>query len=359
MAARLGSPKIRLGAVLAATSLLALAACGSDDSPAGSSGTAGGDAPAKPVKVTVAMNWITPSAGADFYMMADEKGYYKDAGLDVEWKWLKGSNLAAQAVGVGQVDFADVDASAILIALSQKIPMTVIAAPMQNTPMGVVTLKDNNITSIDDLKGKTVSTALAGPDAAVLQALLEQKGIEKDVKLSYVESTAKCTVMVAGDSQACTGQNTGHVGQVESASGKAALFIPFSTDAQPLPGTSIVANNDFLKKNPDVVKKFLEATFRGVKDAGADEKGSISMMERLRKDAGGSPADVAGIASGVTNAHTLWHSAFTDKSGWGWVDPDAWSTLQDMLVSGEIMKSKVDVSTIYSNDYLPPDSTTF
>jgi hypothetical protein len=55
----------------------------------------------------------------------------------------------------------------------------------------------------------------------------------------------------------------------------------------------------------------------------------------------------------------LWHSAFTDKSGWGWVDPDAWSTLQDMLVSGEIMKSKVDVSTIYSNDYLPPDSTTF
>ena len=305
------------------------------------------------------MNWITPSAGADYYMTAREKGYYKDAGLDVEFTWLQGSNLAAQAIGTGNADLADVDPSSILIAMSQGVPMTVVATPFQNSPMGIVTLKENGINSLADLAGKTVSTAAAGPDNAVLTALLDQIGIKDKVKLSFVDATAKCTLMVAGQSNACTGQITGHVGQVEAASHKPAEFIPFSTDKQPIPGTSIVANQDFLKKNPDAVRKFLDATFRGVKAAGADVDASIKLMQRLRKEAGGSEADLQGIVSGVTYAHTLWRSPSTKAHGWGWVDPAGWATLQKMLYDGQIIKKEVDFSGSYSNDYLPKDSQNF
>lgn len=346
------STRVRAAAVLALSSLLAVSACAGGGN-GGDAGDSGGR-----TKITVAMNWISPSAAADIYMVAQEKGYYAEAGLEVEFLWLRGSNLAAQAVGVGQADLADVDASAILIALSQDVPMTVVAAPLQNTPMGVITLQKNNIRSIEDLKGKTVSTAAAGPDAAVLQALLKQKGLEGQVELSYVDSTAKCTVMVAGNSQACTGQNTGHVGQVE-ATGNPALFIPFSTDEQPLPGTSIVANNNFLRNQPDTVAKFLEATYRGAQEAGRDVDASISLMQRLRKEAGGSDADLAGMVSGVKNAHTLWRSKYTDEHGWGWIDPEPWSTLQDMLFSADIIQKKVDTSTIYTNDCLPKNATDF
>jgi NitT/TauT family transport system substrate-binding protein len=349
--------RTRASALLAITALLAIAACGGSEADGEAGGEDGGDA-VELTKIRVAMNWITPSAAADIYMVAQEHGYYEEAGLEVEFIWLRGSNLAAQAVGVGQADIADVDASAILIALSQGIGMTVVAAPLQNTPMGVITLQANNITSIEDLKGKTVSTSAAGPDAAVLQGLLKQKGLEGEVELSYVDPTAKCTVMVAGNSHACTGQNTGHVGQVE-ATGNPALFIPFSTDAQPLPGTSIVANNNFLRHQPETVAKFLAATYRGAQEAGKDVDASIELMQRLRKEAGGSDADLAGMVTGVKNAHTLWRSRYTDEHGWGWIDPAAWSTLQDMLFDADILQNKIDTSEIYSNDSLPENATDF
>lgn len=346
------NPKRRYAALAAAVCCtMALAACGG-------SGDSADETTAPLTRITVAMNWITPSAGTSPYMTAREQGYYEEAGLDVNFTFLQGSNLAAQAVGTGNADLADVDANSILIGLSQDIPMTVIAAPFQNSPMGIVTLTENNINSLEDLAGKTVSTAAAGPDNAVLGALLDQLGIKDKVKLSYVDPTAKCTLMVAGNSDACTGQNTGHIGQVE-ANGKDANFIPFSTDAQPIPGTSVVANNDFLKKYPDVARKFLEATYRGAQEADRDIEVTIDLMQRLRKEAGGSEADIAGIESGVRNAHTLWRSPFTEEHGWGWIDPAGWDTLQNMLFDAGVIEKNVDVSGIFSNDYLPENAFDF
>ncbi|UDY24306.1 ABC transporter substrate-binding protein [Nocardioides sp. Kera G14] len=145
--------KALAGAAAAALAAVTLSACGSSDSDADakSSDTAAACSTMTPVKLQ--LQWNNQAQFAGYYAAAD-KGYYKDACLDVTLLE-GGSDVVPQKVlSDGGADFAVSWAPKVLGDIEGGLNMVNVAQIFQRSAPLIVSLKEKGITTPADLKGK-------------------------------------------------------------------------------------------------------------------------------------------------------------------------------------------------------------
>lgn len=331
------------GVVLA----VALAACGpGDDAPSS------GDADAAPADtVRLALHFNSPQASWVGIYLADEEGYYADEGIALDIQYLKGSTLAVQAVGSGSADVGLAAPDAILAGIDQDLPLVAVANHIQQDSTGVIV--DGDASSFTDLAGLHVTTAQGTAEAGLFEAALASNGLTGEVQVDSVESAAKCTMMLAGQSDACTGFSYSQLVQVEL-EGRDVSFLPFSTDDNPLPGATIFTTDGYAADSADVVERFLAATFRGYADADADPDRAVELMKELDRT-----TNPEQLTQATTKVLELTHSSRTESNGWGWMDDEVWANLIDQLTAGGVLPAAPPAADIYTNDYLPADAASW
>ena len=109
--------------------------------------------------------------------MAKEKGYYSDAGLEVEIKpYSYGLNIANEVIH--KKSTYGIGGSSLIIDASNGKPIKLLASILQSSPLIFLTTKESNISTIKDLKGKKIMT-VPGTDVAVaLYAMMNREGIQ-------------------------------------------------------------------------------------------------------------------------------------------------------------------------------------
>src|SRR4051794_1028143 len=145
-----------LAATLLATVLLTASACSKDDdSKSGGSTVAGSSGELKKVTYVTAFGAV----GRDsFVWVAKEKGYFKDAGIDVDIQKGTGNvqNLTLIKSGGAQFAALDFTGAEIQAGLGKFTNWRAVAAIHQQTLVSIMTTKDTNITKPTDLAGKKV-----------------------------------------------------------------------------------------------------------------------------------------------------------------------------------------------------------
>ncbi|GEM_PF-2178144 len=333
-----------------AVALLALTGCASPDAgpePA-TSGTTGTGGPRPTETVSLALHFNSPQASWIGIYVAQEQGYYADAGIDLDIQYLGGSTLAVQAVGSGTADIGIAAPDALLAGAEQDLPLVAVANHIQQDATGVIV--NGPATGFADLAGATIATAQGTAESGLFQSALQQAGIADDVTVNYVESSAKCTLMISGQADACTGFSYAQLVQAELA-GVDATFLPFSTDDAPLPGAAIFTTQDEVADDADVIQRFLEATYQGYRDADTDRDAAIALMQRTADT-----ADPEQIAEATDRVLDLTHSDVTQEHGWGWSSEDVWQNLVDELTAGGVLTSPVDPAGLLTNDLLPQEA---
>jgi len=237
-------------------------------------------------KIRFVLNWKYQGPQAWFFL-AQDKGYFKAEGLDVEFDQGEGSAapIAKVASGAYTAGFGDINA---LIGLVAKRPAEAPVAVdmLYNTPpFTIVVKKDSPIKTPRDLEGKTIG----GPanDGALKLFPVFAKLAKVDaskVTLTNMAPNLREQMLMRGQVDAVFG----YVNTIRFSARLAGIdpdtqlrFINYADHGLDLYSNAIVFSRSFARENPAAVKGFLKALNRAVAETAANpEAGMDAVMKR-------------------------------------------------------------------------------
>lgn len=171
-------------------------------------------------KVSVRLNWV-PGTEHSFLYLAREKGWFADAGIDLEILAGQGSTVAVKTVGAGETAFAIADVATVARGWEAGVPLVAAAVLLKESPTVVYSLKAKNITKMSDLCGKKVGINIKSTTSEQYRAMVRMASL-KDCEITEVPISGGrrqgshvgcgrcgCDLLLRG-ARATSGQGTGN-----------------------------------------------------------------------------------------------------------------------------------------------------
>jgi putative hydroxymethylpyrimidine transport system substrate-binding protein len=137
-------------------------------------------------KMTVLLDWFLNPDHAPL-IVAKEKGYFKEQGLDVTFLAPANPNDPPKIVAAGKADIAVSYQHQHQMHVDQGLPLVRIATIVATPLNSLVVLADSDIKTIADLKGKTIGYSVGGFETMLLQVMLAKADLQiEDVRLVNV-----------------------------------------------------------------------------------------------------------------------------------------------------------------------------
>jgi NitT/TauT family transport system substrate-binding protein len=301
-----------------------------------------------PTKLVVGLGYIPSVQFAQFYL-AEQNGYYADAGLDVEFQNKIDPDLIT-LVGQGAIDVGIGDGTSVIPAVSQGIPVAYIATIYGKFPNIVFAKASSGITSAADLKGKKIGTpGRYGSGWIMLQALLASANLKvSDVEIvEYPDFTQEAAVEL-GAVDAATGFVNNEPVQLELHGEKASIL---RIDAiTPLPGPGLISGTTTLDAKQDAIAAFVTATLQAMVEIKANPTvgldAAIKAVPDLAKD---KDTQAALLAATIDT----WAGPVQVAHGLGAIDRPGWDESITYLQSLGLTKAPVTTDQLVREDLLP------
>lgn len=254
------SSRSRVLSALLATLLVTASGCSSSDDGDDTTGsTSGLD------KVT----YVTAfgAVGRDsFAWVAKEKGYFKDAGIEVDIQKGAGNVQNLTMIKSGQAQFAALDFTGAVIqsGLGEFKDWRAVAAVHQQTLVSIMTTEDTKIKNPTDLAGKTIATGSGSVSQLLFPAYAKLAGLDPTtVKIQGAQPTALNGLMAQRKVDALSTFLLSKKA-LETASKKSVVVMPYSTYLGDLYGNAIITKPELISSDADLVKRFTTAALKGL-----------------------------------------------------------------------------------------------
>ncbi|MBJ7356399.1 ABC transporter substrate-binding protein [Nocardioides sp.] len=260
------SAAVRLAAVAAAAAL-ALSACGDDAEDTEEDTGSGSDSSSEGFgSIAVQLSWIKNAEFAGEFI-ADDSGYYADAGFD-SVELLAGPVATEELVATGKADFGLSNAISTGAAIANSdFPLKIIGTTYQKNPFSILSLADGgNIQTPEDLVGKKIG--VQDPNLSLFNALLAANGISPD-DVEIVPNGFDVAPLEDGQIDGLVAYVTNE-SLLVAGHGFDTVDLAFADNGLPFVAESVIATDETIENEPEMVKAFLKAEIQGWKDACAD-----------------------------------------------------------------------------------------
>lgn len=288
--------------------------------------------------IKVVLDWF-PNTNHTGFLIAQKKGYFADAGLDVQ--------ISGDVHGVLSTHGADVVLGPEISMLEQRakgIGLTAIATLTQKCDSGIVSLKESGITSPKHLEGKRLTHWEPQWFHGVIGEAMRIDGGDYS-KVDLVPMDVGDIVSTLGNVADATWVYENWENQELLEAGKEINYFALA-DVDPLfdfCAPCIAATAALVRERPEDVRAFLSALDRGYIEAANDPEGAVlSVKESLPK-----VSDALLIRSQKHLSGIL-----LDETGhWGYMKPERWDRMADFLITKGLYDKRRDDE--YTNEFLP------
>ncbi len=340
----------RRGFVLGAGALAASAAltgCGAYDN-AASGGSRGSDNgfPRETTKISFCLDY-TPNTNHTGIYVAQDKGYFADEGLEVEI--IQPSEGTADPVigsGQAQMGVSYQDYIANDLSSASPIPVTAVAAIIQHNTSGIMSRKEDGVTSAKGMEGRTYATWDMPIEQATIKRVVESDGGDYskvklvpytvDDEVSGLKAKLFDTVWVY---EGWAVQNAA----VQDYPVNYFSFISMD-EVFDFYTPVIAANNDFIASKPEAVRAFLRAAKRGYEFAVSDPGTSADILCTAVPELDSALAH--------RSAQFLAGQYQAEAPTWGVIDGRRWARYYQWLNDNNLIERHIDVNAGWTMDYL-------
>lgn len=280
-----------------------------------------------------------------YYFVAQEKGYYREAGLEVEWIRGTGSADAIRTVAAGRAQLGFADTGTLVISrTNQPLPVKAVAIVYNRPPHAIYCLEESGIRTLKDLEGKTVADTAGSAVPLLFPAVARPAGVDKEKVKWVVADSASLPAMLVSRQVDCVGQFT--VGEpllARRAAPKKLVRLTYAEAGLDLYGSAVIASEAVLKDQPDLVRRFVAATVRGMEAAFADPAEAGRITNKVH------PQIEAAIGQGETEAvRELAVTPVTRARGLGYIDPKRMELTRDVVAEAFNLPRRIPVEDLYA-----------
>jgi NitT/TauT family transport system substrate-binding protein len=299
-------------------------------------------------KVTVRLDWIYQGPNAGF-VVAQEKGFYEQAGLDVEVGPGKGSGNTAQLVASKATQFGFADGYVVGNGVSKGMNIRAVAGLYRRNPTAVIVLASSDIKTPKDLEGKTIAIAAGSTQFQQWPAFVKGCGLDASkIRVTNIDPAGSPPALITGQVPAIAGYALGQVPSVEVRGNTKARVFWYSDCGVTSISNCIVAHNDLIKEDPKLVRAFVGGSLKGFLYG---RKNLDEMIAIARKY---SPAIEPEIARREAEmSWQTWISPNTAGKPFGWMSEQDWQETVEVLKQYGGVITPLEAQQLYTNELVP------
>jgi NitT/TauT family transport system substrate-binding protein len=298
----------------------------------------------------VGLGYIPSVQFAPFYL-AQQAGYYRDAGLEVTFDHRTDTDVVV-LVGQGALDIGVADGTSVIPAVSGgSIPIRYLSTIYGTYPSIVFAKASSGIKSAADLAGRKIGIpGKYGSSWIMLQALLDSVGLTPDdVTVVAYPDYGQGVAVQQGAVDAATGFANNEPVQLEL-SGSPAIVLHVD-DVVGLPGPGLIASTTTIDIKHDAVRAFIGATLKAMTQIAADPaKGLDAAIVAVPELASQRETQAAILAATVST----WARAGGDATSFGQIDTAGWQASIAYMTRLGLVPKPVSVDQLVRADLLPP-----
>jgi NitT/TauT family transport system substrate-binding protein len=277
--------------------------------------------------------------------LAKGRGYFAAAGLDVSYAVGRGGVDVAKQVGAGNAPLGGIVADAPIVVRQNGVPVKIVCLFGGKGFMQLVVRKDSGIKKPADLKGKTI-TVMSYQDTTfyALLGLLASAGLtQNDVNIQSAGPVGVWQMVATGKSAGMAGVPD-WIPPVEAA-GVAVNVLP-TDEFFPHMAQAVAASDQTIKERPELVRSFVKAALRGMKDIMDDPDKTAADFVKFVPEWKGKEGQ-------VKEAFAYYDKlVYPGQKVLGAVDPERVKKLQDFYFAKGIIQKKTPVDELFTNQFV-------
>ena len=299
------------------------------------------------------LGWRVEASGAGF-LLAQQRGYYKDAGLDVTIDTGNGSAAAISLVAGGAYEAASADLSTMIEfnAANPDRRLSAVAIQYDLNPNSIIVRKGGGIVKPADLAGKTILGQPFNASRKLFPVFAKANGFDPSgVKWENVEPGIGDTRFSKGDFDAAAYFFFTGLLNLKSrgiAPDQLTVFR-YSSLGMRSYGNGLVTSTKVMQEQPAPLAAFVKASTRGWVDAMADPKAGAAAI-KAREPLANEELELERLQLIVDGTM---RTPETKANGWGAATPARLQATIDETVAAFGMKSGVAVAEMWSDKFLP------
>jgi NitT/TauT family transport system substrate-binding protein len=305
-------------------------------------------------KVLFQYSWI-PSGEYAPYSAGIEKGFFRDAGIDLSVTTGRGSGDAVNKVAAGVAPFGDGDISALMTAqMRNNSPTKCLMALHTKSPHSLFVLEGSGINGFKDLAGKTLATTPGNSHFLYFPLVAKMGGLDPAaVNWITVDAGALAPMLLAGkvDGAPLFALNWYYQNKEAEKQGKKIKVIPFADYGFKIYAYCLFGNEQFVSGNADLTRRFLAATQKSYIWARDNVEEAAQLHKKRHPE-----TDADDTMGTLRMQFQYMFNENSERDGFGFFNPQQLQETYNVVATAQQLPTGTEAGRFVDTSFLPPKS---
>jgi len=298
--------------------------------------------------VSMALDWIYQGPNVGF-IVARDKGFYREADLDVTVNSGKGSGTTAQLIASKATQFGFADGYAVATGISKGMTIKTVGSVFRKNPAAIIVLAESGIAAPKDLEGKTVAMTAGSGQFQQWPAFAKGAGIDAaKIRMVNIDPAGVGPALVNKKVDAIGGYAQGYVPAIEIRAKKQVRIFWFADYGVDVVSNGIIVHDDLLKSDPELVRAFVAPSIKGFLYGRQHPDEAVASVKRYLPT-----VDPAIARRELELSWKTWVTPNTKGKPLGWEAAADWASTVQVLKQFGGVSTPPALDALYTNEFVP------
>jgi NitT/TauT family transport system substrate-binding protein len=301
-------------------------------------------------RLTVKFDFLPYGSHAPFWL-AQDKGWFKDAGVEPSFEDGQGSTVAVQLISAGKIDVGYVSLGAVIVARDKGVPVKAIAGILRKNDYGVLVGENTDIHVPKDLEGKLLYFSPSSVETFYMDLFFKKNGVDKSkINLTSIDLSTKVSTYMSGKGDAMFVPIPIYTIRAAPRQSRGILFADYGI---PMPGFGLISSDDIIVQKPKALGAFVAAMQKAWGTVQQDPAMRVAAIDALLANRPQAKLDRTIVTQQLDSVLPFLVTPGTEGKPLLWQSPAEWQGAIAINEEAGAIRPGAKATDFYTNQFVP------